>query len=168
VVVRSHPTNDHFFGRLSKQALLGQGTLKKIKASLFYALDVLHSVRYFYQKGDSDVLIMVRYLIGTAYLPRSLVKLGYTFFERFVPTSEYMFFLDTDPTVLFTRTQKRQNHEMFETLEALQEVHEKALPLLSGWYIIDTSGSIEHTFSQIQDILKLLDEKRGNWEAGSL
>ena len=161
VVIRSHPSFDHFFGRLSKQALLGRGTMKKIKASLFYALDVLHSVRYFYQKGDSDVLIMVRYLIGTAYLPRPIVKLGYTFFECFVPTSEYMFFLDADPEVLYERVQKRQKQEMFETLASLKRVHEKAMPLLKGWYIVDTSGSIQQTFSQIQEVLNLLDKREG-------
>lgn len=160
VVVRSHPSSDSFFGRQSKQALLGQGTLKKIKASMFYAFDVLSSVRRFYYHGKADVIIMVRYLMGTAYLPGFLVKMGYTFFANFVPTSEYMFFLDADPKVLLERVQTRQNLEMFETLDAFNRVRKKALPLVtSGWHVVDTSGSVEETFTQIKQVLVSLDEK---------
>ncbi|ENO12487.1 hypothetical protein MBGDC06_00725, partial [Thermoplasmatales archaeon SCGC AB-539-C06] len=43
---------------------------------------------------------MVRYLMGTAYLPQRLAKIAYDLFENFVPTSDYMFFLDASPTKL--------------------------------------------------------------------
>ena len=159
VKTRSHPSTDTFFGRNSKKALLGQGMLNKIKASMFYALDVLHSIRYYYHRGDHDIIIMVRYLMGTAYLPTALVKTGYTFFEHFVPTSPYMFFLDAKPETLFKRIQERENMEIFETLEALERVRIKALSVATSWNIVDTSGSIEDTANHIQNMLKLLDKK---------
>ncbi len=45
VNVRSHPESDNFFGRTAKKALLGKGKINQLKASLFYAMDVLYSVR---------------------------------------------------------------------------------------------------------------------------
>src|SRR5512137_1928969 len=77
VIVRSHPESDNFYGRTSKKALLGKGIINRLKASIFYAFDVLYSLRKFYRKPSADTLIMVRYLMGTAYLPRGLAKIGY-------------------------------------------------------------------------------------------
>jgi dTMP kinase len=122
VLLRSHPESDNFYGRKAKKALLGTGKRNRIKASLFYALDVLHSLKQYYRKGDYDVLIMVRYLMGTAYLPDRLATLAYTFFEHLVPTSDAMFFLDASPKELLHRIQKRSETEMFETREELIKV----------------------------------------------
>lgn len=168
VVVRSHPESDNFYGRAAKKALLSAGKINRIKASLFYALDVLFSLRKYYRKKDYDVLIMVRYLMGTAYLPYRLAKIAYTFFEHFVPTSEYMFFLDALPEEALRRIKKRNETEMFETFDALVKVRKKALALAQGWYIIDTSGSVQTTFSSITTLLDMLDaeedqnKKKGN------
>jgi len=161
VVIRSHPESDNFYGQTTKKALLTGGKRNRIKASVFYAFDILHSLKKFYRKKDVDVLIMVRYLMGTAYLPPKLAKIAYTFFEHFVPTSEYMFFLDALPDELLERIRKRSETEMFETFEALVEVRKKALALASGYYIIDTSGSVEHTFSAIEQVLYVLDAEEG-------
>jgi dTMP kinase len=158
VIVRSHPTIDNFFGRKAKQALLGTSTIDRLKASVFYALDVLRSLRKYYQKPCSDVLIMVRYLMGTAYLPQRLARFGYQVFAHFVPTSRYLFFLDASPDDVLMRIQNRSEKEMFETYEALVKVRKKALNLAQGWYIIDTSGSIENTFDRIEKILIDLDQ----------
>ncbi len=155
VLIRSHPCSDNFYGRQSKKALLGQGKINQLKASMFYALDVLNSLRCYYRKSEFDILIMVRYLMGTAYLPPLLASFAYHFFEKFVPTSGLMFFLDAPPEELLKRIHTRSELEMFETYDALVDVRKKALVLTDGWYIIDTSGSVEQTFGQIQTILDL-------------
>lgn len=159
VIVRSHPAVDNYFGRKAKEALFHQGTMSKIKASVFYMLDVLRSIRRYYHPNKKGTLIMVRYLMGTAYLPKKLVRFGYTFFSHFVPTSPYMFFLDASSEEILTRIQSRADHEIFETYDALEKVRKKAMLLLDRWYIIDTSGSIDDTFAALCLILADLDKK---------
>jgi len=157
VVIRSHPSNDNFFGRKAKKALLGNGKINKLKASVFYMFDVLTSIRNYYRRKDIDTLIMVRYLVGTAYLPKKLAKICYKFFCSFVPTSNYMFFLDAEPEVVLKRFEERTEKEMFETLESLVKVRNKALSLVKDWYIIDSSRSIDETYLSIESILTKLD-----------
>ncbi|MFH1013998.1 MAG: thymidylate kinase [Thermoplasmatota archaeon] len=159
VVIRSHPAVDNFFGRCAKDALIHSGMKNKVKASVFYMFDVLRSIRKYYHPHQQGTIIMVRYLMGTAYLPKRTVKFGYTFFERFVPTSPYMFFLDAAPDVLLERIKERKEQEIFETYDALIKVRDKALLLVDHWHVIDTSGTIEDTFLKMKTILKELDAK---------
>lgn len=159
VLLRSHPATDNYFGRKAKKALLTKGKTNKIKASIYYMLDVLRSIRKYYHPHEQGTLIMVRYLMGTAYLPRRIVRYGYQFFENFVPTSPYMFFLDASPEELMKRVRKRPEIEIFETYDALVKVRNKALLLTKHWYIIDTSASIEKTFANITKVLKKLDKQ---------
>ena len=159
VIVRSHPSEDNYFGKKAKKALFQTGKTGKIKSSIFYMLDVLRSIRIYYHPKKQGTLIMVRYLMGTAYLPRKIVKFGYTFFEHFVPTSEYMFFLDATTDELMRRVRKRKEIEIFETPNALDKVRSKTLMLTKNWYVIDTNGSMHDTQSKIRKILKNLDEK---------
>ena len=158
VVIRTHPSTDNYFGKKAKKALLGTGKIKKLEASIFYMLDVLRSIRKYYRKKDIDTLIMVRYLVGTAYLPFRLARLAYRYFEHFVPVSKYMFFLDANPGELSKRIEMRKEKEMFETIEELEKVRTKALFLVKNWNIINASGSIEDTFLQIEKILTELDK----------
>ena len=81
VILRSHPEDDNSFGIKAKKSLLGKGKLNYIKASFYYALDVIRSVRLYQGKGDT--LILVRYLMGVAYLPLPLAKLFYKFFPHY-------------------------------------------------------------------------------------
>lgn len=160
VLIRSHPESDNFFGRKAKKALMGKGKVNKLKASVFYMMDVLSSIKKYFRKKDIDTLIMVRYLVGTAYLTKKLAEIAYKFFENFVPTSKYMFFLDAPPEVLLKRIKKRKEKEMFETLEEFKNVRKKALHLVRNWHIIDISGSIESSFSKIEDVLIKLDKNQ--------
>lgn len=162
VIVRSHPESDNFYGRTAKKALLGQGKINQLKASVFYAIDVMNSLRKYYRRPSADTLIMVRYLMGTAYLPRRLTKTGYRFFEKLVPTSSYMFFLDAKPEELVERIKQRSETEMFETQEAFLKVRSKALELAKGWHIINTGQTIEQTYSMIEKILNELDGTTGS------
>lgn len=157
VIIRSHPETDNFYGRTAKKALLGEGKINRLKASVFYAIDVMYSLKRYYRKPTCNTLIMVRYLMGTAYLPRRLTKTGYRFFEKLVPTSRYMFFLDATPQELVERIKQRSETEMFETQEAFLKVRTKALELAAGWHIIDTGQSIEQTYASIEKVLDELD-----------
>ena len=159
VIVRSHPETDNFYGRTAKKALLGKGKINRLKASVFYAIDVMYSLRRYYRKPTCDTLIMVRYLMGTAYLPRRLTKIGYIFFKKLVPTSQYMFFLDATPAELVERIKQRSQTEMFETQEAFLKVRAKALDLANDWYIVNTGQSIEQTYNIIEKVLDVLDRK---------
>jgi len=158
VVLRSHPESDNYFGRKAKIALLGHGKSNKLKASIFYMFDVLRSIRKYYRRKDIDTLIMTRYLVGTAYLPTKLAKIAYRFFLGFVPTSDYMFFLDATSEDIMSRIETRKEKEMFETHTALVKVRKKALMLVKDWIIIDTSGSINDTFSKVEKHLDNLDK----------
>jgi len=159
VVLRSHPESDNFFGKKAKKALFGKGKIDKLKASVFYMVDVLRSIKKYYGKKEYDTLIMVRYLMGTAYLPQRLAKIAYDLFENFVPTSDYMFFLDASPIKLLKRFEERDELEMFETLDELVKVRKKALLLAESWNIIDTTGTVEATFSHIENVLEKIDNK---------
>ncbi len=158
VIIRSHPESDNFFGIKTKKALLGEGKVNRVKASVFYAFDVLRSIRLFYRKPQHDTIIFVRYLMGIAYLPKFSGKLAYKVFEKLVPTSDYMFFLDASPKMLIERIKKRKEKEMFETYAALVRVRKKALYLAKDWNIIDTSQTIECTYEKIENILDRLDK----------
>lgn len=155
VILRSHPENDNFYGRTAKKALLGRGKFNKMKASLFYAFDVIRSVRLYYKKAD--IVIFVRYLFGVAYLPLPLAKVFYWFFSLVLPTSKYMFFLDVSPEESLRRLSLREDQEMFENLEDLIKVREKALELATHqWHIINTQSTVEEVH---QEICSILEEK---------
>jgi dTMP kinase len=155
VILREHPSDDNPYGLKAKKALLGRGKINKIKAALYYALDVIRSVRLYHQKGET--LIMVRYLMGVTYLPLPLARLLYRVFTTVLPTSDYMFFLDLEPDDALKRLKERDEEEMFENLEDLTRVRDKALQLVKGWHIISTSGSIEDVQRSIDRILEELD-----------
>jgi len=160
VILRSHPESDNFFGKKARKALLGKGKINKLKASIFYMMDVLRSIKKYYGKKEYDTIIMVRYLMGTAYLPQRLAKIAYGLFENFVPTSDYMFFLDAPPAKLLKRFEERNELEMFETFDELVKVRKKALLLAENWSIIDTTGTVEETFSHIANLLEKIDGKK--------
>jgi dTMP kinase len=155
VILRTHPSNDNSYGLKAKKALLGQGKINHIMASLYYALDVIRSVRIYNNKADT--IIMVRYLMGVAYLPFPIARLLYNFFSKVLPTSNYMFFLDVEPDELLNRLLKRNEHEMFENLNDLIKVRRKALQLAKNWHIINTGNSIEDAQLEINKILEHLD-----------
>ncbi|HHH77738.1 MAG TPA: thymidylate kinase [Thermoplasmatales archaeon] len=159
VIIRSHPENDNKYGIRAKKALTGKGKKEHLKASVYYALDVIRSVRKYY--GKADTFIVVRYLAGVAYLPLPVAKILYKFFETFLPTSEYMFFLDVEPEESLKRIEARAGkREMFENLEELKDVRRKALELVRGWHIIDANRPIGEIQEEIGDILDGLDKHK--------
>ena len=157
VIIRTHPSNDNFYGIKAKKALLGKGKIKHVMASVYYALDVIRSVRLYHQKAET--VIMVRYLMGVAYLPFPMAKILYKFFSSVLPTSNYMFFLDVEPDELLKRLLKRNEHEMFENLNDLIQVRRKAMELAKDWHTINTGQSIELAQRDINNILDQLDNE---------
>ncbi|MGM0404611.1 MAG: thymidylate kinase [Thermoplasmatota archaeon] len=155
VKIRSHPEEDNIFGKIAKNALLKDGMVNKLKASVFYTLDVLRSLNKYYDPEEIDVLIMVRYLMGTAYLPKPFSKISYKIFKKILPTSDYMFFLDVDPEDAMERLNKRQNRETFENFKDLCRVRNKVFSIIDGeWHIIDSSRPIYETALEIKEILR--------------
>jgi len=152
VILRSHPTDDNQYGIKAKKALLGSGKLNKIKASTYYALDVIRSVRKYHK--EADVVIFVRYLMGVAYLPFTVAKLLYFIFDLFLPTSKYMFYLDVEPNEAYNRLKARSDKEMFENIEDLTKVREKELKLAHDWHIINGNDNIGEVQKQIDLILE--------------
>ncbi len=159
VVFRSHPEDDNPYGRRARRALLEGGRINHIRASIFYALDVIRSLwKYRWRSNPgADTLIFSRYLMGVAYLPEFLAVLLYRVLYRVLPTTEYMFFLDVSPEESLRRLIERDEHEMFENLEDLRKTREKALKLADGWYIINTEDPIEDVQRRIDRILDRLD-----------
>ncbi len=154
VLVRSHPAEDNLFGRIAKKALLGSGKANRIKASMFYAFDVLRSLRRYCRSKDYDTLIIVRYLMGTAYLPLPLARAAYKFFETVLPTSDAMFFLDVSPEVALKRLKGRSAREAFETGEELEKVRRKTLVLArEGWHVLNADQPQEKIAAEMEKIL---------------
>lgn len=154
VVVVSHPSS-RVFGRLSKAALAKSGHAPRALASLFYTLDVLMSVAW-YRDRTEDTVIFVRYLLGTAYLPKPLARHGYRFFRKLLPFPDLALFIDIDPAVALRRIEERDHtREMFETLHKLVEVREVARSLTdSEWATLDNSEDGEAPLSRLPEILR--------------
>ncbi|MDI6882229.1 MAG: thymidylate kinase [Methanothermobacter sp.] len=160
VIFRSHPEDDNPYGRKAKKALLKGGKINHLKASVYYALDVIRSLRlYYWSNPGADTIIFVRYLMGVAYLPSTLARILYHIFSLVLPTTEYMFFLDVPPQESLKRLQRREEHEMFENLEDLKRVREKALKLAENWHIINTEDPITDVQKRINRILDKLDQR---------
>ncbi len=156
-ILRAHPSDDNFFGRKSRGCLLMEGNRARVSASLFYLLDVVRSVTLYVWR-PVDYVVFVRYLMGTAYLPESLYKLGYLFFLRVVPRSHYMFFINTTPIEAYRRIkQNRSQKEMFESLERLKRVNKKITHLASRdeWIILDGDMSSDDIHSVVKAYLGL-------------
>jgi dTMP kinase len=151
VFLRVHPSDDNFFGLKARQFLYSRGKSAHFASAVFYMLDVIRSVLiYSWQKYG--YIIFVRYLMGTAYLPSPFDKIAYHFFALTVPTSEFMFFLDVQPEEAERRIrQTRRQFEMFESLEQLKTIRQKALLLASEgkWVIIDAGKSVREVGDEI-------------------
>jgi len=139
VCIRSHPSEDNFFGVEARHFLYSRGKSAHFASALFFMLDAIRSVlAYSWQRYD--YIIFVRYLMGAAYLPSPMHEIAYRFFALLVPKSDAMFFLDTTPEVASGRIQEsRKTREMFEEIGSLKNVRTKALSLASigAWTVID-------------------------------
>lgn len=154
VTLVSHPSK-RFVGRMSKRFLKGTGPVARLFATLFFTADVLWSVRWLKSVRGGDV-IFVRYLMGTAYLPRQLAPHGYLFFRKFLPFPDLALFIDIEPTVAIRRIAARGlEHEMFETLDKLETLRAVAKELASEeWVTVDNSEDGENPFREVEGLLR--------------
>ncbi len=153
VFLRFHPSNDNFFGVKAKGFLYLEGKSAHFAAAFFYMLDVIRSI-LLYSWRRYDYVIFVRYLMGTAYLPSPLHRIGYHFFASIVPTSILMFFLDVNSEEAYRRIrQTRNKREMFESLEELERTRRKALSLalIGKWTIINANKSVKDVEKEIRE-----------------
>jgi dTMP kinase len=154
VRVVSHPSN-RFFGKLSKRSLQASGPMARLFATAFFIADVLGTVRA-YKRAPKEDYIFVRYLLGAAYLPRTLAPAGYAFFRRVLPFPDLALFIDIRPDVAQRRIAARGHlPEMFETPQKLAAVREIARNLTrSEWVTVDNSIDGEEPFREVERILR--------------
>jgi dTMP kinase len=157
-VLRTHPAEDNFFGRLGRKYLKIEGKSARVAASLFYMIDVIRSI-VLYRWRKLDFILFVRYLMGTAYLPAPLHKLAYLFFYVVVPIGDCMIFLDVTPEEALRRIESRSEgkSEVFESMEKLFEVRKKARDLVSfgGWRSLNGDHPPSLLHHEILDFLEL-------------
>jgi dTMP kinase len=150
-VLRSHPSEDNFFGVKGRDYLFVEGKKAHIAASLFYLVDVIRSI-ILYGWRRVDYVIFVRYLLGTAYLPTPIYKFAYHFFARIVPTRGSLIYLNVSPAEAFRRVvNNRIKTERFETIDELSKTADKAMDLVSDgkWVVLDGDRSIPEIHKDI-------------------
>jgi dTMP kinase len=155
VCLRIHPENDNFAGKKARAFLLSKGKSAHFASAMFYMVDVIRSV-LLYSWRRVDYVVFVRYLIGTAYLPKPLHVVGYNFFAVIVPKSEHMYFLDVKPEEAAKRIQENRTEiEMFEGYEALRKVRVKALALtrFNSWTVVDGGQPAEEVAAALRKSL---------------
>lgn len=154
VVLISHPSGRRF-GRIAKRFLQESGPLARLSATVFYTADVLVSVRQMKRRRNGTT-ILVRYLLGTAYLPRVLAPTGYAMLRRILPFPNLAIFIDIDPAVAHRRIATRGHaREMFETPERLASVRTIAKSLVAEeWVTIDNSEDGERPFIELEKLLR--------------
>lgn len=150
VVVRSHPCNDNRFGRKSKEALLKDGKINHLKATVYFGLDAIRSVVKYSHSSDVDVLIFSRYILAVMYLPNVVNTVVYKIVAFVLPTSDCMFFLDVTPEESLRRISSRaENTEMFENIDSLRENRLKSKKFTYNWHVISGDDSPEVISKQI-------------------
>ena len=157
-ILRSHPSMDTVYGRKSKEALLKRGEFNKIKATVFYGMDVVHSLRKYY--GEADTVIFTRYTLAVSYLPGVVGLVIYKIVCIILPTSEYMFFLDVSPNESLKRMDSRgEETEMFENYDSLCETREKLNRVIYNWNVIPADESVDNVFNEINYTISSVDNK---------
>lgn len=159
VSVLSHPTSRPV-GVMASNALLKRGLLAHVFASLFFGLDVLSSVREI-RREESDYVVFVRYLMGSAYLPQGLHALVHNALGKSMPKAHQMLYIDAEPEIAMKRIKERKNgREMFENLSSLVAVRRRAFSLVnSDWTVVRNNGSLSELEQNLAPYSKALMEK---------
>lgn len=159
VILRSHPAEDNLFGRKARKYLQFAGRKAHLLAAVFYTIDVLRSLLYYYRPSRARI-IFVRYLMGTAYLPTILVNPFYSFFSSLLPTANCSILIDIQPSIARQRIlQRGEDEEMFESKQKLTKMRRKMCHLAKThrWGIVDGNESPKKTWDQIEAHLKELE-----------
>lgn len=153
VTVVSHPSTRRF-GNLSRSALQRSGHVPRLLATVFFTIDVLGSVAAL-KRSPAGTTVFVRYLLGTAYLPKRLAPTGYRMFRNLLPFPDLAIFIDIEPEVALRRIEARDHRrEMFETREMLESVRRVAKMLTTEeWTVIDNTEDGEAPFEMLSSVL---------------
>ena len=144
VTVRSHPCSDNKYGRKSKQALLKEGKVNHIKATIYFGLDAIRSVQMYCHNKNTDVVIFSRYILAVMYLPNVVNTIVYKVVTFVLPTSDCMFFLDVSPEESLRRMAGRgDENEMFENIEDLTKNRLRSQKFTYNWNVIPGDDSVE-------------------------
>lgn len=151
VTIRSHPCCDNKYGRKSKQALLKEGKVNHIKATIYFGMDAIRSVQMYCMNKDTDVVIFSRYILAVMYLPNVVNTLVYKLVTFVLPTSDCMFFLDVSPEESLRRMEGRgDDKEMFENIEDLTKNRERSQKFTYNWNVIPGDDAPEIISQKIQ------------------
>ncbi len=162
VHVQVHPS-DRWAGQLSRRALQGKGALMFALSTAFYIIDVLSSVAEMRREPCKyDDLVFVRYIMGTAYLPKRIARQGYEIFSKVLPLPERLLLVDIEPENALHRIALREDRqEMFENLPSLVKSREKMLMLSKGWGILNNDGDEAATRRMLNEQLEAWDRAFG-------
>ncbi len=151
----THPNSETKYGRTSAKYLCREGKGAVMIATLFYILDVLHSLRVKRKHRDEyDDFIFVRYSLAAAYMPRSLCKSVYKIIEFVLPVPDVKIYVDVEPKTALERIYERgEQLESFETEEKLEETRARMKLITESWITVDNSGTPEETHEQTRKIL---------------
>lgn len=163
VLMITHPNDSCRAGRKASDYLHRKegGKLTKIMSTYYYILNVLHSLKVKRKsKKDYDDFIFVRYSMAVAYLPKSLIKLGFKFIEFVLPVPDVKIFVDIDPEIAMQRILSRgEELEVFETKEELTKTRNKMLLISDKWIVINNSHSYEQTVKSVDWVMSELKKK---------
>ena len=151
VHLRFHPSEDSWAGRGARRFLLSEGKRAHVASAILYIVDVLRSV-VLCPWRRSDHVVFVRYLMGTAYLPRPLDRFSYLFFYFVMPKPRHYLFLDVEPEEAYRRIREgRDSREMFESLDQLRKIgrRARALARVAGWTIVNANRSEDEVEREI-------------------
>ncbi|MBQ6100104.1 MAG: thymidylate kinase [Methanobrevibacter sp.] len=144
VTIRSHPCSDNKYGRKSKEALLKEGKVNHIKATIYFGLDAIRSVQMYCHNKNTDVVIFSRYILAVMYLPNVVNSIVYKVVTFVLPTSDCMFFLDVSPEESLRRMAGRGDEkEMFENMEDLTKNRLRSQKFTYNWNVIPGDDSAE-------------------------
>lgn len=168
VHIQVHPS-DRLAGRLSRRALQDRGPLMFAVSTVFYVLDILVSVAKMRTEFSRyDDLVFVRYLMGTAYLPKRFARQGYYVCTKVLPVPKRLLLVDIDPENALHRMARRNDHEeMFENLPSLKECREKILMLSDDWRVLDNNSDEAVTRKVLEDQLETWDRSMGAFANGT-
>ena len=158
----THPNQDTTFGRTAARYLLKDGKGAVLISTLFYILDVSHSLRVKRKHGkEYDDIIFVRYSLAAAYMPERLCKPIYKIIEFFLPIPDVKIYVDVEPKIAMQRIYERgEELETFETEEKLEKTRRRMKLITDSWITIDNSGTPEETREQTKQILQKVRSER--------
>ena len=157
----THPNQDTTFGRTAARYLLKDGKGAVLISTLFYILDVFHSLRVKRRHGkEYDDIIFVRYSLAAAYMPERLCKPIYKIIEFFLPIPDVKIYVDVEPKIALQRIYERgEELETFETEEKLEKTRHRMHLITESWITINNSGTPEQTREQTKRILQYVRDE---------